>query len=1398
MGPSSERFWALATSRLVPEPDRHDMAVLLACLESIYRAEYQQLAGEAINAIAAANAAHVRPDGSLADVVSTSGYGSGEEESYGVREGSAVGAPAGGPGSRPGGAGGPGGADGAATAATVFAAAAAAEDDVVVGGAIQGVAAAAGLAAAAAAVVADGFRPGGPDGAAASGTSAASAEGSTSWEEEEAGASVMSYDAGAAAAAAAGASAADLDADALRRLLRLAGRAGYQAFTVRDVALADSLNADYLSQLFVKGSTSRLDTALVQECVDPSLPAEARSVLLLARGYGRELQAGRLLLQKLDYLQTLAVGQAGTWLKNGVSGLAAALFGTFEAAAGGSADGGGGPIFVEPDGRILTTPRGAEAELRGTGASGSQQAAEAKTADGTALAGTAGQGALPAVEAEPSGAWASSANGGAGGPHAAAGAWEAQPSASVAAVAAATEPAEPSASAAAGPELQPPAPGSAAEPGTVRVRSLTGSPRELQWQSVGGGLEVACVRSLSGESVDAAEGFGHGAADGLYRQAEPGVVAVEAAASVPLEWPQLRQPASEAGAAEGPQLVAASVGQQQPSALAAGAAALQPAAAAASAAAAPALAAPRRRAWDDGLSLPTPGGGDLGASPCGCGPAVPMPSLFSSSSSASSSGSSAAASVEDGSGAAGRWAAPSTNGGAGRNGSGGGGKYSMASAPPTPPTRSVEDAPAPSFTSAAAAAGNAAGANGGTGQGEQPQEAGAPDAGEQDDAASSSSSEGSLWYMLDEAQVERVLAAVVGGTTSALSGVYSALSDWGLVPRTDVVPLSAFNQHFLVSERPGRPPLYICKVSLSDAMGGAAWLSEGVKGLFDGLLREVQLQEPTFREVVVLYRPAHKRMAPPLRPAAPPPRSVLQRVRELLGFARPFSATSTSPAAPSSSSVSTSGPWGYAATRARPGQAQQIHMPPISRKLHPHHHSHQHQGNGLEGAGASARGPRRSDAASSRPHPLRSAASSPTTAASPAGQESLDEADGAVTEGDVWGRSAGGAARRIRGLRSGWLRRLLNPMRWLPRGPNETAALKRPPIQIRIYRDIPLPTWKVVLPEKLLQFRPLDLLRVDLFAVAGLAGLAAQARYDNLILDVLTFGSAAVLLVRIILGYQRMADRFRSVVNELLAEKALAGQEGAVEALAMAAAQQQLRQAALAYVLLLHHSDPAAAPATAAPATAGVTSTAAPSAAAPHVLAQGGTLQRVAAAAEEDEEGAVQRPPAMATTARLQEMAEWALATHSGVRVRFNACQALHELQRLGLVVRVLPAAAPGANASAAAAAAQAASGRALARAGSRGGGSRGSLVPNEVEEAALGSLSALAAAAEAEGRPAGAACGCCEDPVLGCDGHDGCGCADVWWAAVPLTDAVPVVEDFWGGLLWRRVGAILRRRDGL
>jgi hypothetical protein len=54
----------------------------------------------------------------------------------------------------------------------------------------------------------------------------------------------------------------------------------------------------------------------------------------------------------------------------------------------------------------------------------------------------------------------------------------------------------------------------------------------------------------------------------------------------------------------------------------------------------------------------------------------------------------------------------------------------------------------------------------------------------------------------------------------------------------------------------------------------------------------------------------------------------------------------------------------------------------------------------------------------------------------------------------------------------------------------------------QVYRDIPLPSWQVVYPDKLLQFRPLDLLRLDLFGVAGATAALAQAKYNSIVLQV--------------------------------------------------------------------------------------------------------------------------------------------------------------------------------------------------------------------------------------------------------------------------------------------------------
>ncbi|KAG1668383.1 hypothetical protein FOA52_004893 [Chlamydomonas sp. UWO 241] len=137
-------------------------------------------------------------------------------------------------------------------------------------------------------------------------------------------------------------------------------------------------------------------------------------------------------------------------------------------------------------------------------------------------------------------------------------------------------------------------------------------------------------------------------------------------------------------------------------------------------------------------------------------------------------------------------------------------------------------------------------------------------------------------------------------------------------------------------------------------------------------------------------------------------------------------------------------------------------------------------------------------------------------------------------------------------------------------GGREAAAGRRGrPIQLRVYRDIPLPNWKVLLPDKLLQFRPLDLVRNDVFAIAGLVAVLAQARYESVVLEAVTIVSASAALVRVVLGYQRMGDRYRSYVNDVLQQRTVASQEGAVDFLASAAATQQFKQASLAYTLLL-------------------------------------------------------------------------------------------------------------------------------------------------------------------------------------------------------------------------------------
>jgi hypothetical protein len=131
------------------------------------------------------------------------------------------------------------------------------------------------------------------------------------------------------------------------------------------------------------------------------------------------------------------------------------------------------------------------------------------------------------------------------------------------------------------------------------------------------------------------------------------------------------------------------------------------------------------------------------------------------------------------------------------------------------------------------------------------------------------------------------------------------------------------------------------------------------------------------------------------------------------------------------------------------------------------------------------------------------------------------------------------------------------------------VAERRQEVQLRILSDIPMAYWQAVYPDKLLQFKPLDGLRVDLITVIGAIAVLAQIRYESRLLEFLTLIPVIITAVRSVLGYQRMSTRYENLVNDMIASKTIAQDEAVVDSLAASAAQQQFAAAAVAYAVLL-------------------------------------------------------------------------------------------------------------------------------------------------------------------------------------------------------------------------------------
>ena len=134
------------------------------------------------------------------------------------------------------------------------------------------------------------------------------------------------------------------------------------------------------------------------------------------------------------------------------------------------------------------------------------------------------------------------------------------------------------------------------------------------------------------------------------------------------------------------------------------------------------------------------------------------------------------------------------------------------------------------------------------------------------------------------------------------------------------------------------------------------------------------------------------------------------------------------------------------------------------------------------------------------------------------------------------------------------------------------TAVAREPVQLRVLSDIPMAYWQAVFPDKLMQFKPLDGLRLDFITVVGVVAVLAQIKVDSPVLQVVSLASLVVAVVRSVLGYRRMTMRYENFTNEMIASKTLAQEEAVIEFLARAAAQQRFASAALAYAALVRRA----------------------------------------------------------------------------------------------------------------------------------------------------------------------------------------------------------------------------------
>lgn len=109
--------------------------------------------------------------------------------------------------------------------------------------------------------------------------------------------------------------------------------AGFELFSRRDCHLCEALNAGYLLRLSLLPDVSQLDPSVARDFYPRRFDSEGEPlekneflfdgrVLIFWRGYASEINNDRLVLRKLDYLQTSVVQRSAAWVRMRLNDLA--------------------------------------------------------------------------------------------------------------------------------------------------------------------------------------------------------------------------------------------------------------------------------------------------------------------------------------------------------------------------------------------------------------------------------------------------------------------------------------------------------------------------------------------------------------------------------------------------------------------------------------------------------------------------------------------------------------------------------------------------------------------------------------------------------------------------------------------------------------------------------------------------------------------------------------------------------------------------------------------------------------------------------------------------------------------------------------------------------------------